>query len=72
VKRLLEKTGARVILFGYQATERNGPVKDFFAHFPDSAASSGGEVYLSAEDFNRLCPTLFHQVNDQWTVSPKT
>jgi FkbH-like protein len=71
VKKLLEKTGARGIRFGYKATERNGPVRDFFAHFPDGAASSEGEVYLSAEDFNRLCPTLFHQVNDQWTVSPK-
>ncbi|HVY94205.1 MAG TPA: HAD-IIIC family phosphatase [Bryobacteraceae bacterium] len=70
VKKLLEKTGARGIRFGYKATERNGPVKDFLTHFFNGAAASG-ELYLRADDFNRLCPPLFHQVNDQWTVSPK-
>lgn len=70
VKKLLEKTGARGIRFGYRATERNGPVRDFLTHFFNGAAASG-ELYLRADDFNRLCPPLFHQVNDQWTVSPK-
>jgi FkbH-like protein len=72
VRKLFEKTGARGIRFGYKATERNGPVKDFLTHFFDGAMASGNEqLYLRAEDFNRLCPPLFHQVNDQWTVSPK-
>ncbi|HVW10254.1 MAG TPA: HAD-IIIC family phosphatase [Bryobacteraceae bacterium] len=70
VKKLLEKTGAQGIRFGYNATERNGPVKDFLTHFFNGTAASG-ELYLRAEDFDRLCPPLFHQVNDQWTVSPK-
>ena len=71
VKKLLEHTGARGIRFRYKATERNGPVNDFLTHFFNGASASGDELYLRAEDFNRLCPSLFHQVNDQWTVSPK-
>jgi FkbH-like protein len=68
VKKLLEKTGARGIRFGYKTTDRNGPVRDFLTHFFNGAAASGGELYLGAEEFDRLCPALFHQVNDQWTL----
>ena len=67
IRQLFDKTGASEIRFCFKPTDRNGPLQTFFAHFFPSGAAEG-ELILRAHDFDRLCPTLFHQVNDKWTL----
>jgi FkbH-like protein len=71
IRRLFDKTGASAIRFRFRATERNGPLQSFFAESLHGASSGEGERELEASVFDRLCPPLFHQVNDKWTI-PKT
>ena len=63
LRRLYEKFGARKIEFSFQATERNGPLQEFFGHFfPDGLAPAGLELPLDV--FERGSPELFHQVTE--------
>ena len=71
IRRLFDKTGASAIRFRFRPTERNGPLQSFFTDSLHGASSGEGEVELEASMFDRLCPQLFHQVNDKWTL-PKT
>lgn len=68
IRQLFDKTGASEIRFRFKPTDRNGPLRTFFAHF-HSGSSAKGELRLRSDDFERLCPTLFHQVIDKWTMS---
>jgi FkbH-like protein len=69
IRQLFEKTGVPAIRFRFKPTERNGPVQSFLGHFFEKGSLAEEELYLRAADFERLCPPLFHQVNDQWTIS---
>ena len=71
VRQLFEKTGAFEIRFRFKPTDRNGPLRSFFARFFPTGSSVEGELHLRSDDFERLCPPLFHQVHDQWTISEK-
>jgi FkbH-like protein len=68
IRQLFDKTKASEIRFRFKATDRNGPCQSFFAHFLHSSFSGEEELHLRSEDFQRLCPLLFHEVNDQWTM----
>ena len=68
IKQLFEKTGASEIRFRFKPTDRNGPLQTFFAHFFNGKSSAEGELRLRSDEFERLCPSLFHQVNDKWTM----
>jgi FkbH-like protein len=69
--QLFDKTGASAIRFGFKPTERNGPLQTFFAHFFGPAGLGESELELFRVAFEGLCPPLFHQVNDKWTLSEK-
>ncbi|MGC2659374.1 MAG: HAD-IIIC family phosphatase [Bryobacteraceae bacterium] len=71
IRQLFDKTGASEIQFQFKPTDRNGPFQTFFAHFFDRGLSGEGELHLQSKDFDRLCPVLFHQVNDKWTMLEK-
>lgn len=68
LRQMFAKTGKQEIRFRFAATERNGPLQTFFAHLL-SAPTGEDELRLRFDDFVRLCPTLHHQVNDEWTLS---
>ncbi len=68
IRQLFEKTGASEIRFRFKPTDRNGPLQTFFTHFFNGRSSAEGELHLRSHDFERLCPSLFHQVNDQWKM----
>jgi FkbH-like protein len=69
IRQLFEKTRASAIRFRFKKTDRNGPLQTFFAHFFKGSSLGEEELYLRAADFEQLCPPLFHQVNDKWTLS---
>lgn len=69
IRQLFDKTKASEIRFRFKPTDRNGPLQAFFAHFLQGCFSSEGELHIRKDDFERLCPPLFHEVNDQWTMS---
>jgi len=69
IRQLFAKTGAPEIRFRFIPTDRNGPLQSFFAQFFPRGTPGEGELHLRFEDFERSCPTLFHQVNDKWTMS---
>lgn len=69
IRQLFNKTRASEIRFQFKPTDRNGPLQTFFIHFLQGGFSSEGELRLRKDDFERLCPPLFHEVNDQWTMS---
>jgi FkbH-like protein len=69
IRQLFHKTGASEIQFRFTPTDRNGPLQTFFAHFLHCGSPGEGELHLRYDDFERLCPPLFHQVNDKWTMS---
>jgi len=69
IRQLFGKMGVSVIRFRFKPTDRNGPLRTFFAHFFDRGSLGEGELCLQAADFERLCPPLFHKVNDKWTIS---
>ena len=62
LKRLFAKTAATNVRFAFKATERNGPLQTFFAHFFESGALPEGELNLPAAVFEKSCPPLFQEV----------
>ncbi len=68
IRQLFAKSGASEIRFRFKPTDRNGPLQTFFTHFFNGGAGAEGELELRPEDFERLCPTLSHQVNDKWSM----
>jgi FkbH-like protein len=69
IRQLFNKTHASEIRFRFAPTDRNGPLQDFLIHFSNGGLPSGEELRLRYEDFDSLCPLLFHEVNDKWTMS---
>ena len=68
IRQLFAKSGASEIRFRFKPTDRNGPLQTFFAHFFNGGAGAEGELQLRPDDFERLCPSLSHQVNDKWSM----
>jgi FkbH-like protein len=60
LKFLLDKLGADEIVFGYEATPRNGPLQDFFAELLGGPPVP--DLSLRKAYFNTKVPRLFHQV----------
>jgi FkbH-like protein len=69
IRQLFDKSRASEIRFRFKPTDRNGPLQAFLAHFLQGGLSREGELCIRKDDFERLCPPLFHEVNDQWTMS---
>ena len=68
IRQLFHKTGASEIRFRFKPTDRNGPLQTFFARFFHNGSSAESELHLRSDDFERVCPSLFHEVNDKWTM----
>ena len=68
IRQLFAKSGASEIRFRFKPTDRNGPLQTFFALFFNGGAGAEGELQLRPDDFERLCPSLSHQVNDKWSM----
>jgi FkbH-like protein len=62
LKYLFETFGADEIVFDYQATPRNGPLRDFFVELTGNAPVPG--MHLSKDLFVASVPPLFHDVED--------
>ncbi|MGE5486493.1 MAG: HAD-IIIC family phosphatase [bacterium] len=60
LRRLFEELKVNDILFEYQATERNGPLGEFFA----GLGIGGTDPKLSRADFDARCPTLSHAIQE--------
>jgi FkbH-like protein len=69
IRQLFDKMGVPAIRFRFKPTDRNGPLQTFFAGFFNRGSLDEGELHLRAADFERLCPPLFHEVKDKWTIS---
>ena len=69
IRQLFHKTRASELLFQFKPTDRNGPMQTFFAHFLPGKSSCEGVLRLRADDFERFCPIMYHEVNDRWTMS---
>jgi len=59
---LFEKFGADEITFDYHATERNGPLRDFFEKLLHGAITS--DLRVTRKLFFESRPVLFHQVKE--------
>jgi FkbH-like protein len=62
LKYLFEKLSADEIVFDYQATDRNGPLQEFFAQLLGVPPGIG--LRLSRNCFFERSPLLFHQVEE--------
>lgn len=60
VEILFDRFGADEMVFAFEATERNDPVRDFFAGL--AAGTSGSGVRLTRAAFDAACPPLFQRV----------
>jgi predicted enzyme involved in methoxymalonyl-ACP biosynthesis len=61
--RLYEKYQAPRIRFSLKATERNGPIQEFFSRFVKTDLPADG-LELSASAFEQGRPELFHNVTE--------
>ncbi len=69
LRQLFDKSGASEVRFRFTRTDRNGPLQSFLTVFVQNRALNEGDLRLPSSDFKRLCPPMFHQVSDQWTLS---
>jgi FkbH-like protein len=60
LKHLFESLGVDEIVFGYEATPRNGPLQEFFAGLLGRPAEPG--LTLSEAQFASRAPQLFHRI----------
>lgn len=60
LRRLFDELNVDNISFEYQATERNGPLGEFFASLGIAAAEAG----ISRADFDARCPVLSHAIQE--------
>jgi FkbH-like protein len=63
LQALFKRFSAPLIRFNYRKTERNGPLRQFFADLVKTGVTDSN-LQLSIEEFKRSCPTLFHQVRE--------
>jgi FkbH-like protein len=65
---LFRATGARSLVFAFQETPRNGPLREFFTGFLD--APPGDPLILDRDRFEACCPPLHHQIRglDGWPI----
>jgi FkbH-like protein len=60
LEQLFAAFGVETVTLDYQATPRNGPLREFLAEFLAEVAE--GELVLSEEQFAQQCPRLFQRV----------
>ena len=60
LKYLFENMGAAEIVFDYESTSRNGPLREFLTELLGGAPVAGSS--LSREQFAASVPPLFHQI----------
>jgi predicted enzyme involved in methoxymalonyl-ACP biosynthesis len=60
---LFSRLQVKAIRFGFESTERNGPVREFFAAL--GIAESGAAI--TRADFGERCPPLSHRVKEPVT-----
>jgi hypothetical protein len=60
LKYLFEKLDVDEIVFDYEATPRNGPIRDFFAELLDGATAPS--LSIRKASFNAKAPALFHRI----------
>jgi FkbH-like protein len=60
LKYLFEKLDVDEIVFDYEATPRNGPIRDFFAELLDGATAPS--LSIRKDCFNAKAPALFHRI----------
>jgi FkbH-like protein len=62
LRTCFERYGVREIKFDFVATEKNGPLREFLTGLTGQAPS--GEVTLTQERFEKVCPVLYHTVEE--------
>ncbi len=65
LRLLFDNTGVEVIVFDFQATERNGPLVEFLTSVLGEAPKPG--VCLTRQVFERSCPPLAHTI--EWEAT---
>lgn len=60
LKYLFEKLDADEIVFDYQATPRNGPIRDFFTELLEGSPEPN--LCIRKTSFNSKAPALFHRI----------
>lgn len=68
IQTLFQQFGVKYICFEFQATERNQPLQDFLSSLHGEPVKNG-PVWLSREQFQSHCPSLYHRV--QFKSTPK-
>ena len=69
LRQVFAATGASAIRFLFQPTGRNGPLQGFLGRFIPPEALAPGGVELPAAVFEASCPTLCHEVIEEWKMS---
>ncbi len=62
LKHLFEKYDAEEVAFDFEATQRNGPLQEFFQELMGPDLKSG--VAISRTNFSEKVPPLFHRVEE--------
>lgn len=62
LKMLFDTTGVSAIEFRFTPTEKNGPLREFFATFLGEEPQS--EFRLTRQQFEAKCPPLYHEVRE--------
>jgi FkbH-like protein len=68
VRILLDRTGAREIRFAFRRTEKNRPIREFFAAFTGYLPE--GPLTLTRSEFEANCPPLYHHVSETLPTRP--
>jgi FkbH-like protein len=63
LKYLFDNVGAKDLVFDYRPTERNGPLREFFAQMIGSAPLT--PVVISRETFETRSPVLVHRTEER-------
>lgn len=56
---LFEVFGAHAVVFGFRATERNGPLREFLSSL--TSVDPDGPLPLTRSQFQEKCPPLYHR-----------
>lgn len=69
LRQVFRKGGFSSLRFRFKPSGRNGPLQAFLEHFfPEAVPLTEGEPVLTASAFESLCPPLYHQVIDAWSL----
>ena len=62
LQQLFERSNLKEIEFNFIATARNGPLQAFLTGILGSKPA--GQLVLSREQFDRICPRLYHEIRE--------